>query len=140
MKPLVLSIALLIAIPAVASAAIFRGETSQGRDVVLKTTDTGKPYRVNISFRAPCNDGKRLKAGTFFRSPFDRRTRRRVRDAGSYEFRLGDERIEADVAMRGRRVRRGKWRGRYEGDFVVRKNGRKIAECHTPVIRWSATR
>ena len=107
---------------------------------MLFRSDTGKPYRVNIAFRAPCNDGKRLKAGTFFRSPFDRRTRRRIRDEGSYEFRLGDERIKANVSMRGRRVRRGKWRGRYEGDFVVRKDGRKVAECHTPLIRWSATR
>jgi hypothetical protein len=140
MKPLVLSIALLVAAPAVADAAIFRGETSQGRGVVLKTTDAGRPYRVKVSFRAPCTDHKRLKAGTFFRSPFDRRTRTRVRDAGRYTFRLGEERIRARVSMRGHRLSPTKWRGRYEGHFVVRKDGRKVATCETPVVHWHATR
>ena len=140
MKSLALSLALLAAVPAVAHAAIFSGETSQGRDVVLKTNKNNVPYRLNISFRAKCSDDKRLKAGTFFRAPFDRRTRRRIRDTGSYEFRLGEERIKADVSMRGRRVSRRKWRGRYEGDFVVRRNGRRVATCHTPVVRWLVTK
>jgi hypothetical protein len=140
MKPLALSLVLLAALPALAHAAIFRGETSQGRDVVLKTNDDKLPYRLNISFRAPCSDDKRLKAGTFFRSPFDRRTRRRVRDTGEYTFDLGDERIDAEVSMRGRRVSRRKWRGRFEGDFVVRRNGRKVATCHTPTVHWRVTK
>jgi hypothetical protein len=140
-KPLVLSLALLAVVPAIADAAIFRGETSQGRDAVLKTNDEKLPYRLIIDFRAPCSDDKRLVEGTVFRAPFDRRTRRRIRrDAGHYTFRLGDERIEAEVSMRGRRVTRRKWRGRYEGDFVVRKNGRRVATCHTPVVRWRVTK
>jgi hypothetical protein len=140
MKPLVLSVALLLAVPAVADAAKFTGETSQGRDVVLKTNENKVPYRLNVSFRARCSDDKRLKAGTFFRSPFDRRTRRRIRDKGTYEFELGEEKIDAEVSMRGRRVTRRKWRGRYEGDFVVRRNGRRVATCHTPVVRWHVTK
>ena len=140
MKRVLLTLILLGAAPAVADAAIFEGETSQGRRAVLKTTDAGRPYRVKISFRAPCSDDKRLKAGTFFRSPFDRRTRRRVRERGRYTFRLGDERIRARVAMRGRRLSPTKWRGRYEGHFVVRKDGRRVATCETPVIRWRVTR
>jgi hypothetical protein len=140
MKPLLLSLVLLIAAPAVADAAIFRGETSQGRGVVLKTTDAGRPYRVKISFRAPCTDHKRLKAGTFFRSPFDFRTRTRVRDQGEYTFTLGDEHIHANVSMRAHRVSPTKWRGRYRGDFVVRKDGRKVATCETPLVHWRATR
>jgi hypothetical protein len=140
MKSLVLSLLLVFAVPAVADAAIFRGDTSQGREVVLKTTDAGQPYRLKVSFRAPCTDHKRLRAGTFFRSPFDRRTRMRVRDAGRYTFKLGDERIRARVSMRGHRLSPTKWRGRYEGHFVVRKNGNKVATCETPVVRWTATR
>ena len=140
MKPLLLSLALLFAAPAVADAAVFRGETSQGREVVLKTTDGGRPYRVKVSFRARCTDDKRLKAGTFFRSPFDFRTRRRVRDKGRYRFPLGDERIRARVSMRGHRLSPTEWRGRYEGHFVVRRDGRKVATCDTPVVRWHATR
>jgi len=140
MKPLALSLILLAVVPAVAQAAIFRGETSQHRDVVLKTNDDKLPYRLNVGFRAPCSDDKRLKAGTFFRAPFDRRTRRRIRDTGEYTFDLGDEKIEAEVSMRGHKVTRRKWRGRYEGDFVVRHNGRKVATCHTPVVKWRVTR
>ena len=140
MKPLALSLILLAVVPALAQAAIFRGETSQHRDVVLKTNDDKLPYRLNVGFRAPCSDDKRLKAGTFFRAPFDRRTRRRIRDTGEYTFDLGDEKIEAEVSMRGHKVTRRKWRGRYEGDFVVRHNGRKVATCHTPVVKWRVTR
>jgi hypothetical protein len=139
-KPLALSLALLAVVPALAHAAIFRGDTSQGRDVVLKTNDEKLPYRLNIGFRAPCSDDKRLKAGTFFRAPFDRRTRRRIRDAGEYTFRLEREQIEAEVSMRGHRVSRRKWRGRYEGDFVVRRDGRKVATCETPLVRWHVTK
>jgi len=141
MKSLALSLALLLGVPAIADAAVFRGETSQGRGVVLKTTERGRPYRVKVSFRAPCSDHKRLKAGTFFRSPFDRRSRTRVRDDGKYTFSLGDERIHANVSMRGHRVSPTKWRGRYKGDFVVRnKNGHKVATCETPLVHWHATR
>ena len=140
MKALALSFALLAAVAAVAHAGTFRGPTTQDREAVLKTNDKGEPYRFKIGFRAPCTDGKRLKAGTFFRAPFDNRTSDRVRDEGSYEFELGDEKIQADVSMRGHRVKPRKWRGRYHGDFVVRRNGRKVATCETPVIRWRATR
>jgi hypothetical protein len=140
MKSLALSLALLAVVPALAHAAKFSGETSQGRDVVLKTNEENLPYRLNIGFRAPCSDDKRLKAGTFFRAPFDRRTRRRIRDEGEYTFRLGDERIDAQVSMRGRKVSRRKWRGRYEGDFVIKRDGRKIATCETPVVRWKVTK
>ncbi len=131
---------LAVAIVAVADAATFRGRTSQDAGVVLRTDDQGRVYRLNIGFKAPCNDGKRLKAGTFFQAPFDRRTRRRIRDEGSYTFRVEDERIRAHVAMRGRRATRRKWRGRYEGSFVVRRDGRVVARCKTPVIRWRASR
>jgi len=140
MKPLALSLVLLAGLPALAEAAIFRGETSQGRDAVLKTNADKLPYRLNISFRAPCSDDKRLKAGTFFRSPFDRRTRRRIRDTGEYTFDLGDEQIDAQVSMRGHKVSRSKWRGRFEGDFVVRRNGNKVATCHTSVVHWHVTK
>jgi hypothetical protein len=142
MKPLALSVALLAVVPALAHAAgtVFSGETSQGRDVVLKANDEKLPYRLNVGFRAPCSDEKRLKAGTFFRAPFDRRTRRRIRDAGEYTFRLGEERIDADVSMRGRKVSRRKWRGRYEGHFVVKRDGRRVATCETPVVRWRVTK
>ena len=140
MKSLALSLTLLAVVPALAHAAIFKGETSQHRDVVLKTNDDKFPYRLNIGFRAPCSDDKRLKAGTFFRAPFDRRTKRRIRDNGEYTFDLGDETIDAQVSMRGHKVTRRKWRGRYEGDFVVRRNGRKVATCETPLVHWSVTK
>ena len=140
MKPLLLSIAVLLAVAVVADAATFSGRTSQDRRVVMKTTKAGRPYRLNVAFKAPCSDKKPLKAGTIFRSPFDRRTRERIRDAGSYTFPLEDERIRATVSMRGHRVKRGKWRGRYKGEFKVRKNGKTVATCETPVVRWHATR
>ena len=140
MKALLLSLGLVVALAAVAHAARFEGKTSQDQGIVLKTTDRGLVYRLNIGFKAPCDDDKRLKAGTFFRAPFDLRTHDRIRDAGSYRFTLEDERIRATVSMRGHRVKPRKWRGRYEGSFVVRKDGEVVARCETPVIRWRATR
>ena len=106
MKPFALALALFAVVPALAHAAgtVFSGETSQGRDVVMKANDEKLPYRLNIGFRAPCSDDKRLKAGTFFRAPFDRRTRRRIRDAGEYTFRLGrgaDRREGFDAGTQG---------------------------------------
>jgi hypothetical protein len=140
MKPLFLSLALLAAFAAVASAATFRGPTTQDRSVVLRTNDRGLVTRMNIGFRAPCTDDKRLKAGTFFRAPFDLRTHDRIRDEGSYRFRLEDERIRAHVKMRGFRLKPRKWAGRYKGTFVVRRDGEVVARCETPLVRWRAFR
>jgi hypothetical protein len=139
-KSLLLSLALLAAVAAVADAATFRGSTSQNKGVVLKTNDRGLVYRMNIGFKAPCTDDKRLKAGTFFRAPFDLRTHDRIRDEGSYRFRLDNERIRAHVKMRGHRVAPRRWRGRYKGEFAVRRDGEVVARCETPLVRWRASR
>ncbi len=141
MKSFLATAVVIASAAAVAQAATFRGPTSQDAGAVLKTNDRGLPVVVRIGFRAPCSDRKLLKAGTVFRSPLDYRTRRRVRDEGSYRFRTQEgERIRAHAWVRGRRVAPRRWRGRYGGSFVVRRNSRVVARCQTGIVSWRASR
>ena len=105
----------------------------------MKANDEKLPYRLNVGFRAPCSDDKRLKAGTFFRAPFDRHAPphpecRRVHvpaPAGA------DRREGLDARTQGEPAQVA---GEYEGDFVVKRDGRRVATCETPVVRWHVTR
>jgi hypothetical protein len=141
MKPFLISIAALAALTPVADAAKFTGETSQGRRAVLKTDDQGKPERGRIRWRASCTRGYRYAYRTSFLTPFDFRSRKRLRDEGDYSYLTDDgSRVNAHAWIRARRVTKRKWRGRFTFSGVIRRNGRVVTRCETPVIRWRVTR
>lgn len=143
MKPLLLSIAIILAAATVAEAAKFRGQTSQDRRAVVVTDNNDLPVRITIIWRARCSEGH-ITDDTSFLPPYRERTETFVRDGGPYTTTVTDERgreynVRARARVRARRVTARKWRGRFRLSAEVRRNGRLVTTCNTGRIRWSAT-
>jgi hypothetical protein len=132
---LALALAGLLAAPALADVRL-SGRTSQDRAVFLRTDDSGLPVRVTIRWHAPCEPRGRYVDETTFLPPFDRRSRRRFRDAGTYRHRDRAGRYRVRVRMVGRRVAPRRWRGTFRGRATVRRDGIVIATCETREVRW----
>jgi hypothetical protein len=146
MKPLVLSIAIVMVYAPVAYAAKFTGRTSQDRRAVV-VTEGGEPARITIMWRARCGEGYApLSDGTSFLPPFEESTTTYVREDGPYTTQIRDKqgrtyRVEVNVRMRARRVTRSEWRGRFRVvEAEIRRNGRVVTRCSTRRLRWHATR
>ena len=71
MRILVSAFIALLAIPAAADAATWRGKTRQGERVSVRTGADGVVNRVRIGFRAGCDDGKGFERGVVWLPPFD---------------------------------------------------------------------
>jgi hypothetical protein len=143
MKPLLLSIAIILAVATVAEAAKFRGQTSQDRRAVVVTDDNDLPVRITIVWRARCDEGH-ITDDTSFLPPYRERSETFVRDGGPYTTTVRDDRgreykVHAKARVRARRVTARKWRGRFRLSAEVRRNGRFVTECRTGRIRWRAT-
>ena len=145
MKPLLLSVALLMAVVPVAYAAKFRGQTSQDRRAVVVTDENGLPERITIVWRALCEKEGHITDDTSFVPPYDESNRSFVRDGGPYTTTVRDDRgreykVSVRARVRARRVTKRKWRGRFRVSAEVRRNGRLVTTCETGRIRWRATR
>lgn len=117
-------------LPATADAAVFRGETSQGRAVVVRTNAADETALVRISWRAACADGTRYRDRTDFRSPFDDATRRQVIDRGTYTAKdPGGLRFRVKVALRLERRGDTRRRGTFRASAVVRRRGKFVTRC-----------
>src|ERR1700754_132465 len=89
-RPLVataLAALLVTAAPAAAEAKNYKGKSSQGREVKLRTGADGVVNRVALGWRAPCGDGYRFNEHTTFRPGLDVATADAVQDAGTYRVR-----------------------------------------------------
>ena len=145
MKPLLISIAILMVAVPLAEAAKFRGQTSQERKAVVVTEDA-LPTRVTIIFRAACADDTFVTDDATSVPPFDERRATFVRDRGRYTAEVTDERgrsfeFHALARMRAHRVTTHKWRGRIRVSGALRRrNGELVTRCDTGRIRWRATR
>ena len=93
-----LAVAMLVAVPAVAGAEIWRGTTGQGRAVAVRTGDDDRVDRVRVSWKAKCRKGSYMSR-TVFRRPFD------VSEAAVFEADHGSPRRAKPSA--GERHRRG---------------------------------
>ena len=145
MKPLLISIAILMVAAPLADAAKFRGQTSQERRAVVVTED-GLPTRITIVFRATCADDTFVTDDTSSIPPYDERTTTFVRDRGRYTAEITDERgrsyeFHALARLRAHRVTKHKWRGRVRVSGALRRrDGELVTRCETGRIRWRATR
>ena len=144
MKPLLISIAILLVAAPVAYAAKFVGQTSQDRRAVVVTKD-GLPVRFTFVWRGPCDDDSYLTDDTSSVPPYDESTATFVRDRGRYTTQIADERgrkyeFRALARMRATRVTENKWRGRFRISGTLHRNGELITGCDTGRIRFSATR
>jgi hypothetical protein len=145
MKPLLLSIGILMAFASAAEAAKFTGRTGQDRKVVVRTDSDNVPLQFAMRWRAECGDDSNIVHATTFRQPFRESSATRVRDGGPYTTHVRDDegrRYEVRVRsrMRARRVTDRKWRGRFRMTMEVFRNDRLVTECGTGRVRWTATR
>ena len=78
---------------------------------------------------------------TGFSRPLDLGTRRRFRDAGTYQGRPRNGfRLTYTVRISGRKVGPRRWAGRFRGRLVVRRGGRVFDRCAVRGVRWRAVR
>ena len=141
MRAALLAVCLLLVAASVAEAGTFRGRSTQERRVLLETNAERRPIEFDIRWAAPCSDRKVFEGATKFTPPYDFRTRTRLRDEGSYTVRLRNgERLRIHAWVRGRRVAPRRWRGRFGGSVVVRRDGRVVGRCKSGIVGWRASR
>lgn len=130
--------ALAAALPAGASAATWKGETRQGRAVVVRTADDGTVNRVRIAWKARCGNGS-YKSRTQFLPPLDSATSSEFADAGS--SRGHPEGYQARIWVRiAGNLDAGEqtWSGTFRVKVRVSKGGEHVDTCRLRRLRWSA--
>jgi hypothetical protein len=134
---LVLSIA-MAALPAVADARTWRGETEQGRSVSVRTGADGVVSRVRISWRAPCRSG-RYVSRTLFRAPLDTAEASVFEDRGTYRSNVpGGYRARHTVFVHGTLGADDRWTGSFRVRTRVTRRGRFVDRCRLKGLRWEA--
>jgi hypothetical protein len=123
-----------------AEAATWRGKTSQGRSVTVRTGADGLVNHVLIRYRAGCSDGMGFRSRIEFRPPLDVSSTTEFRDAGvvTWRFTKTRERARGRTAIAGGLRSSGRWTGRFRLRAKIRKGGRVIATCRTGRVRWRA--
>jgi opacity protein-like surface antigen len=130
----------LLAAPAVADAATWRGKTRQGRLAEVRTGADGVVVQVRIKYRVVCSDNKGFRAGVRFLPPFDLATTTAVRDGGRIAWRIkGGERARGRTSVEGGLRGSGRWTGNFRLRVRITKNGRFVASCRTGRIGWKAS-
>jgi hypothetical protein len=145
MKPLLLSIAMLMTFASAAEAAKFTGRTTQDRRVVVRTDSDNVPLQFAMRWSAECDDRSNIVHATTFLQPFRESSATRVRDGGPYTTQVRDEEgrryeLRVRTRMRAHRVTDRKWRGRFRLTMKVYRNDRFVTDCGTGRVRWTATR
>jgi hypothetical protein len=139
MRTLVLSVAMLVAVPAVADAETWRGETGQGRAVTVRTGDDDRVDRVRVSWKATCRKGS-YTSRTVFRRPFDVSEAAEFEDRGTYRADVpGGYRARHTVFVRGTLGTDGSWSGTFRVRTRVTRDGRFVDRCRLRRVRWSAS-
>jgi hypothetical protein len=128
----------VVVAPAAADARTWRGETSQGRSVSVRTGDDGLVNRVRVNWRAPCRHG-RYVSRTFFAPPFDVAESAAFEDAGTYRSRAqGGYRARHTVFVRGTLGADDRWTGTFRVRTRVMRRGRVVDRCRLKGVRWTA--
>jgi hypothetical protein len=131
-------LAALLAVPAVASAARWKGKTDQGRVVTVRTGADGVVNRVFVRWKARCREVTRT-GRTVFRVPLDQAGTTAFADAGTSRSSLGGGvRSRDTVSVRGSLGGDGRWRGTFRFRSVLRKDGRVVDRCRVREIGWRA--
>jgi hypothetical protein len=141
MRFLVSAFIALLAIPAAADAATWRGKTRQGQPVSVRTGADGLVNRVRIGFVARCDDGKGFERGVTWLPPFDVPGATAFQDAGviKWTFTKSRERARGRTSIDGGLRTSGRWTGNFRLRVKIRKNGRVIATCRTGRVGWRAS-
>ena len=142
-RPLVsaaLSALLLAAVPAVADAKHYKGRSSQGRVVTLRTGGDGVVNRVQIGWRAPCGQRIVYNGRTGWRPSFDVATGDAVQDTGTYRVRVrGGFRARITTTLVGQRnPAADRWAGTLAVKVLVARRGKVVDTCQLKRLRWTA--
>ena len=133
-----------LAVPGVAEAKVFRGETAQGRAASVVVGSDSLVRRARVNWRARCRKG-RFVDRTDFTRPFDSSTADAIADEGVYRIRQrGGWRVRVTVRLRARRVfdaahpLRESWSGTLGARVLVTRRGRYVDTCTLRRLRWRA--
>ena len=131
----------MLAAPAMAEAATWRGKTRQGERVSVRTGADGVVNRVRIGFRARCNDGMGFERGVVWLPPFDSPGTSAFQDEGviKWTFTKSRERARGRTSIDGGLRSSGRWTGNFRLRVKISKNGRVIATCRTGRVGWRAS-
>lgn len=121
------------------AAETLRGETGQGRAVVLTVGDDGRVERVRVGWKARCRRARAsFEDTTDVLPPFERSTSDGFRGSGTYTTRdRGRIRSTITLSVDGTRSG-GRWTGSVEAIVRVRRRGRAHDRCSLAPTRWSA--
>ena len=134
-----LASAAVLAAPAAADAKLWKGKTTQGRTVSVRTGADGLVMAVRVRWRARCEDGRSLTGISGFRRPFDRSEPRGFEDGGDYPDRVSNGMTSQNTAfVVGRLTRGGPWKGSFHITSVLQRNGRTVTNCRLRNTRWTA--
>src|SRR5215212_9369984 len=128
--------ALTAALPATASAATWRGETSQGRGVVVHTGGDGSVDRARIGWKARCAHGT-YRSRTLFVPPLDSASSTAFEDAGSYRAHPPGYRARIWVRISGT-LDGSRWSGTFRVRVRVSRDGERVDTCRLRRVRWRA--
>jgi hypothetical protein len=133
-----LSLGAFVAADATAEAAVFRGETGQGRPASVVIGSDGLLRTARINWRVRCRHGRTADKTAFLR-PHDASSPDAFADAGTYRRRDGNGyRLRFTVSIRGTRVSEARWRGSFKTKVLVTRRGRYVDTCRLRSLRWSA--
>jgi hypothetical protein len=136
----VFALLVLCAVPAAANAKTYKGKTSQGKTVTVKTGADGVVTRARLTWSAPCRNKGRFHTTTTFSRPLDAATSDMVRDAGTYRIKdkLGYVgRITMTLAGQ-RNAATDRWTGTVAIKVQVARHGKVVDRCSASKVTWSA--
>ncbi len=137
-RSVLLTVVAALAAPAAADAAVFRGDTSQGRAASVVVGSDGLVRAARVNWRSSCRSG-RFATKTIFMRPHDASTPTSFRDSGTYRSRGEGYRYRTTASVRGTKVGERRWRGRFSAKVLVTRNGRYVDTCRLRRVSWSAT-
>lgn len=132
----------LLGFTAVAEAGVYRGNTNQGKRVVLLTDKQGELTRITFrSWKSGCTrDGVSFHETTSFIPPLKRSNPGSFSDRGDYRLHQVDGEFDIRVRsfVRGEQVSDRRWKGIFRPTAVVRQDGHFFARCEPGRISWGA--
>jgi hypothetical protein len=129
-----------LALPAVAAAETFKGQTVQGKPVTIETRPDGQLRKATWRWSTKnCDEpGLRLKT-QFTRLRDPKRSRPGYFKAkGTYRVRFSDSKVRFEVSSIGRQRSPQRWSGTFRAEaFVKLDDGRRV-NCKLRRIEWAA--
>lgn len=122
-----------------ASAATYKGTTSQDAEFKLQTNAKDVPTKANYSWDMTCTRGGSISSGTVS-SGFPRSSANGFKSRGKYSTTSGKYAIDYRVKIKGKRASETRFTGRFKltAKVTKRRSGDRVDSCKTGIVRWRA--